>query len=151
MPFSISFPFSCSIDKPIAAPLQQPTKPKVKSLQEELLEAEEHELHKKESLSLAIPTSKGNTFSIAHKMNCLFWQFFHSCIFIFTNYLGTLRIIYLCCISTHTLHTYFRVLQESWKPSLTMGTLILVTPPTILLTKTKTLAKLQKVKLFLLH
>ena len=81
-------------------------------------------------------------------MNCLFWQFFPSCIFIFTNYLGTLRIIYLCCISTHTLHTYFRVLQESWKPSLTMGTLILVTPPTILLTKTKTLAKLQKVKLF---
>ena len=71
MPFSISFPFSCSIDKPIAAP-QQPAKPKVKSLQEELLEAEEHELHKKESLSLAIPTSKGNTFSIAHKMNCLF-------------------------------------------------------------------------------
>ena len=54
-------PFSCSIDKPIAAAQQAP---KVKSLQEELLEAEEE--HKKESLSLAIPTSKGNTFSIAH-------------------------------------------------------------------------------------
>ena len=55
------FPF---LEKPRVVALQ----PKVKSLQEELWEAEEGLLqnHKKESLSLTIQqaTSKGNTFSI---------------------------------------------------------------------------------------